>query len=410
MNKDEAEKCVSLAENALKSGDVDKAVRLLEKSLRMNYSERAAELLQSIRNAQKPKEEPTGATHNEQTSSNSSERQSNESNSQSSGDDGDVVRKVLENKGDYYKLLGIERTATIEVIKRSYKKLALKTHPDKNHSPHSEDAFKLLGQAYACLSKEETRMFYDQHGIDKNLPPSTQNGGSEGMSGMSGMRGTRFYYQRRPGMYQFGDDIDADDLFNFFFSAMGGGVPNGPTPIFRFQRGGNVYRRRRRPNNDDESDEDDDDEIYNLFGQRIRRRRGQPETISCMSVFLNVFQLFLPMFLFGLMFFFLTHGFGGSDIANRNKPFSLSQDRFHPVRAKTELFNVPYYVKRDGITAEEKVSAEFIVNKNHLENMEYQCNIARNGRPLFYSGPVDRHACEKYKKLMKKWKASSKKE
>ena len=71
MNKDEAERCVSLAENALKSGDVDKAVRLLEKSLRMNYTERAAELLQSIRNAQKPKADSTRATHNEGMSSNS---------------------------------------------------------------------------------------------------------------------------------------------------------------------------------------------------------------------------------------------------------------------------------------------------------------------------------------------------
>ena len=60
-------------------------------------------------------------------------------------------------KKDYYELLGVTKDANEEEIKKAYRKKSLKCHPDKNKSEKAPEAFKKLGQAYACLSNENTR-------------------------------------------------------------------------------------------------------------------------------------------------------------------------------------------------------------------------------------------------------------
>jgi molecular chaperone DnaJ len=68
-------------------------------------------------------------------------------------------------KRDYYEVLGIERTVSTEEIKRAYKKLALKFHPDRNpNNPEAEEQFKLCSEAYAVLSDDGKRRRYDQFG------------------------------------------------------------------------------------------------------------------------------------------------------------------------------------------------------------------------------------------------------
>src|SRR5919109_2706425 len=68
-------------------------------------------------------------------------------------------------KRDYYEVLGVERTATGEEIKRAYRKLAVKFHPDKNpDDPHAEEKFKELGEAYEILTDHDKRAAYDRFG------------------------------------------------------------------------------------------------------------------------------------------------------------------------------------------------------------------------------------------------------
>ncbi|HZR77573.1 MAG TPA: molecular chaperone DnaJ [Chthoniobacterales bacterium] len=68
-------------------------------------------------------------------------------------------------KRDYYEILGVGRSAPAEEIKRSYRKLAVKYHPDKNpDDPHAEDKFKELGEAYDVLMDADKRAAYDRFG------------------------------------------------------------------------------------------------------------------------------------------------------------------------------------------------------------------------------------------------------
>ena len=68
-------------------------------------------------------------------------------------------------KRDYYEILEVTRSASEEEVKRSYRKLAVKYHPDKNpDDPHAEEKFKELGEAYDVLMDVEKRSAYDRFG------------------------------------------------------------------------------------------------------------------------------------------------------------------------------------------------------------------------------------------------------
>lgn len=93
----------------------------------------------------------------------------------------------MDNKRDYYEVLGVSKTATPEELKKAYRKLAIKYHPDKNPGDkEAEEKFKEAAEAYDVLSDPEKRQRYDQFGHSMG-PQGFPGGGSYGFSsgGMS---------------------------------------------------------------------------------------------------------------------------------------------------------------------------------------------------------------------------------
>ena len=118
---------------------------------------------------------------------------------------------------DYYKTLGVARGASADEIKKAYRKMALKFHPDKNHSAGAEEKFKEIAEAYDVLSDEKKRSIFDQFGEEglKGRPMDDDNGGAGfsagGFGGGPGFSGGSYTFQGDP-----------RELFAQFFGGEGG--------------------------------------------------------------------------------------------------------------------------------------------------------------------------------------------
>lgn len=109
-----------------------------------------------------------------------------------------------ENKRDYYEVLGVEKNAAEAEIKKAYRKLAAKYHPDVNHEAGAEEKFKEINEAYEVLSDADKKSRYDQFGF-AGVDPNFNAGGNPFGGGFGGFSG-------------FGD---LGDIFGDFF---GGGA------------------------------------------------------------------------------------------------------------------------------------------------------------------------------------------
>ena len=122
---------------------------------------------------------------------------------------------------DYYNILGIRRDASETEIKKAYRKLALKYHPDKNKSPDAEAKFKLVAEAYDVLSDSEKKVTYDRFG-------------EEGLKGnaSAGFNGAGFQFQQGTDAYKiFESFFGGQDPFvggGFNFMNMGSGARSNP--------------------------------------------------------------------------------------------------------------------------------------------------------------------------------------
>ena len=106
-------------------------------------------------------------------------------------------------KQDYYELLGVAKSASAEELKKAYRKLAIKYHPDKNpDNKEAEDKFKQLSEAYSVLSDSESRAKYDQYGH-----AAFEQAGGGGFSGF--------------------DSSQFEDVFGDIFSSFFGGGQSG---------------------------------------------------------------------------------------------------------------------------------------------------------------------------------------
>ena len=110
---------------------------------------------------------------------------------------------------DYYKVLGVERSATQDEIKKAYRKLAVKYHPDKNPGDKAaEEKFKEISEAYQVLGNVDSRKKYDELGANWKQYENMGYGGQgfQGFEGFQGFGGSGF-----------------SDFFDAFFGGNGGG-------------------------------------------------------------------------------------------------------------------------------------------------------------------------------------------
>lgn len=119
----------------------------------------------------------------------------------------------MANKRDYYEVLGVNKNATEDELKKAYRKLAKQHHPDANqeNKKQAEEKFKEVQEAYEVLSDKQKRQMYDQFGHE----------GAQGFGG--GNPGGGYYSYSSSGFDGFGDFGDIGDIFSSIFGGSGFG-------------------------------------------------------------------------------------------------------------------------------------------------------------------------------------------
>ncbi|CAK9138982.1 unnamed protein product [Ilex paraguariensis] len=219
-NKDEALRCIGIAKEAIASGNQQRALKFIGIARRLNNSLSVDDLLAACQNLDSSSSRPS-IDEKVDTAKNVSDKGKFDdvSNGERNYTEEHVqlIRQIKRNK-DYYAILGVEKSCSVEEIRKAYRKLSLKVHPDKNKAPGSEEAFKMVSKAFSCLSDDDSRRQYDQTGLVEEFEYNQQHN----------VRRRR----RRTGNDMFDDDFDPNEIFRAFF---------GQADMFRTAQ---VYRTR----------------------------------------------------------------------------------------------------------------------------------------------------------------------
>lgn len=153
-----------------------------------------------------------------------------------------IEQEIIKQMKDYYKILGVDKKADAKAIKKAYRKMALKWHPDKNidNKEAAEEKFKEISEAYQVLSDEKKRRMYDMGGFDPNRPNQNFHFDNDFDFGFPSFGGGGFKFMDAHDLFRdFSSKgfFDDDDFFSSFGmqnkrksqNTFGGGASNGRT-------------------------------------------------------------------------------------------------------------------------------------------------------------------------------------
>lgn len=293
--QEEAARALEVGKKALEANQYEKAIKMLEKSIRMRKTAQAEALLNMAVKAKARVE----AKNNPQpvTPGAGSDRPFTEEQERS-------CKRILASK-TYYECLSVESSASEEDIKKAYRKLALKFHPDKCAAPSADEAFKKVSKAFKVLMDPNDRAHYDRFGESEQ----------------QGMGGVRTSQHRQHGDFH---EMDHDELLRWFMS---GGMRGGP-----FGPGVRVHHN---------------------FGRQYGQQQ-EPEGFTLLRQFIPLIMfLFILMSSMGNMIPSNSGGVGSAQYRSNARAsghiFSLVPDRVHNVKRKTTMQGVvpsiPYFVE-----------------------------------------------------------------
>lgn len=379
-NKDSAEECRDRGAEALRSNQYKRAVKLLKMSLSLYPLPGVKALLSQAE--RKLAEEGKSSGDNPQPSSSFSGRNStasktassnsmnnnnastaststNETNGRSyTSEQAKIVREILQAKNlnssgikPHYRVLGVPENANEAQLKKAYRKLAIKIHPDKNSAPQSDEAFKAVGLAYATLSDPQKREIYDRFGEED---PDQRGGGGGGGGYPAGFR--------RGGRH---GEPSPEDIFNMFFGGgMGpGGMGGMGGPGFRVYTTGNGFQFHT-----------------GMPGQR--RRQQQQDPPNPMQQLLQ----FLPIFIIMVLSFLNFDSEPSNYSTTTNQYFSLTYKPPHIHALHTRIVTVkdiPFYVSDKFLRTYARdryqlAQVERMVEKSYQKYLRKECQEQKN--------------------------------
>ncbi|CAN0134318.1 unnamed protein product [Ectocarpus sp. 12 AP-2014] len=250
-----------------------------------------------------------------------------------------MVKQVLiSKKKGHYDVLGVEKGANDDQIKKAYRKLALRLHPDKNGAPQAHEAFQAIGTAFAVLSDADKRAHYDRYGDD------------DGPQGIGGGQGGGPFGRG----HHYGAEVSPEDIFNMFF-----GQPPGARR--RQGRGGMPSFNTR---------------VYRAGGGVDRGGGGGNGQEGGMGM------NFLPL-LGAIVLMFLTL-FGGEQ---QEAAFSLERTSAYKIPKTTtqekgvvggiDYFVAPKFRQKYATNAERLRRVEVAVTEQHRTRLRFECNYLR---------------------------------
>lgn len=268
-----------------------------------------------------------------------------------------IVKAIISQKGDYYRILSVEKSSTDVEIKKAYRKLALKVHPDKNTHPNAQEAFKIVCRAFEVLSDSTKKRIYDQTGTD----PDERMAGAGPSSSPFASAGGRSPFGNGSQFHFTGSNSEFDEhIFNLFFGP--GFLTRGTTFSFGnsgFSQFGGSPRRRSANSSGN--------------GSNTRNPNNQSSETSAFFQFLPVIVLIL----FSLFTSRMT------DTQDNTPQYSFYKQGKFQIERHTPSFNVPYFVSEEKVAKanlQEMTKLDKSVESRYIHDLKYKCNLEQNER------------------------------